>query len=84
MNLLSKRLTEEEILKCIDNISDFDLNIAEGGYVSNDRSAILIQYRQPYVGQLLQFSGDVKKEILDSWVAKICKILKIKGYNSEG
>ena len=71
MNLLQKELTENEILKCTINNSDFHFDISEGGYISNDSSVILIAYRRPYIGQLLQFKEDIKQEIIDLWVSKI-------------
>jgi len=71
MNLLPRKLTENEILKCTINNSDFHFDMLEGGHISNDSSVILIEYHRPYVGQLLQFKEDVKQETLDLWVSKI-------------
>jgi len=76
MNLLPRKLTEEEILKCTINNSDFYFDISEGGYISNDSSVILIVYRRPYIGQLLQFKEDIKQETLDLWVSKIYDMIK--------
>ena len=76
MNLLSRKLNDEEIQKCVNNISEFNFNITEGGYISNDSSVILIAYRRPYIGQLLQFKEDVKQETLDLWVSKIYDMIK--------
>ena len=77
MNLLPRKLTDDEITKCINDLSEFTYDAIEGGYVSNECAVILIDNRRPYIGQLLQYRRNVEKEILDSWVSKICDILKI-------
>ena len=77
MNLLPRKLTESEILECMINNIDFSFDAIEGGYISNDLSVILIQYRRPYIGELLQFKPDVKQEILNLWVSKICNIINL-------
>lgn len=77
MNLLSRELSNEEIQKCINNNPDFNYDIMEGGYISKDFSVILIDNRKPYIGQLLQFTNNVDKEVLDLWVNKINNIVNM-------
>lgn len=76
-NLLSRKLTLEEIEKSMKDLPDFIYNVLEGGYVSKDLSVILINNRRPYIGMLLQFMPDVKKETLGYWIGRIEGSLEI-------
>ena len=76
-NLLPRKLTIEEITKVCKSSPDFIYNAMEGGYVSKDLAVILIDNRSPYIGMLLQFRPDVKKETLRYWIDRIKGSLEI-------
>ena len=53
---------------------DFYYSISEGGWISKDKSMILVTNRFPYNGQLMT-RYDVPADILRYWCDKVAKML---------
>ena len=56
MKLYYKNLCLEKLIRL-----GYTYDITEGGYISKDRCAIIIDNRSPYNGQILNFSKDEQK-----------------------
>lgn len=60
-----------EVRDALDEImqtsAEFTYSISEGGWISKDRSVILVTNRFPYNGKLTRMREDVSQEKFDYW-----------------
>lgn len=75
-NLLSYRLSEEEVENKLIHNSMFNYNISEGGFVSYDNLIIVFTCRCPYNGQVFSYMRDLTNEEKEYWQKVLNEIFK--------